>query len=89
MEVSFSVIDYIGKVEDGVALILSMKVEDSIYELAYWFNKEGNYVITADKYFLNKYNLMETSDFKGYEELKILIDKNIPPHEEIFKEFDV
>lgn len=89
MDLSFSVIDYIGKIEGGVAILLSMKVDDNLYELAYWFNKEGGCVLTADKYFLNKYNLVEMKDFKGYEQLIYLIDKGLPTREEIFKEFDI
>jgi hypothetical protein len=89
MEISFSVIDYIGKIEDGVAVLLSMKVDDLLYELAYWFNKEGGYTLTADKYFLNDFNLVELKDFKGFEQLKYLIDKSLPTKEEIFKEFAI
>jgi len=89
MEISFSVIDYIGKLEDGVAVLLSMKVDDDLYEIAYWFNKDENYTLVADKYFLDKYKLIELSDFQGYEELKYLIDRSLPSHEAIFEEFGV
>lgn len=88
MNISFSVIDYIGKIEDGIALLLSMKVDDELYELAYWFNKKGGYVLTADKYFLDKYNLIEMKDFQGYEQLIYLINKSLPSHDEIFKELN-
>jgi len=39
--ISVSVIDYIGKMEDGVALLLSVMIFDQLYEIAYWFNQKG------------------------------------------------
>ena len=66
-----------------------MKVDDNLYELAYWFNKKGSYTLTADKYFLDDFKLIELKNFKAYEELTILIDKCLPTREEIFKEFEV
>ena len=54
---SISVIDYIGKIKDGVAVLLSLNVDDKIYELVFWFNKTSNYTLTVDEKLLNDLSL--------------------------------
>ena len=57
-EVNFiSIIDYIGEINGGVAVLLSMKVKENIYQLVYWFNKEDNYIMSVDENFLKDYNV--------------------------------
>lgn len=42
-EVNFiSVIDYIGEINNGVAILLSMKVLEKIYQIIYWFNEDND-----------------------------------------------
>ena len=38
--VSVSVVDYIGKIKDGVAVLLSLNIDDNIFEMIFWFNKK-------------------------------------------------
>jgi len=89
MEVNFiTVIDYLGEIGGGVAVILSMKVRDKIYEIAYWFDPDNNYLISADENFLKDYNLNSIYDYKDYKELAYYIHTFVLDNKkEIFKEF--
>jgi len=88
-EVNFiSVIDYIGEINGGVALLLSMKVIDKIYQIAYWFDKENNYRISVDDIFLHDYNIKDIYEYKNYKTLAYYIHTFVLDNKaEIFKEF--
>jgi len=88
-EVNFiSVIDYIGEINGGVAVLLSMKVKEKIYEIAYWFDKENNYRISADDSFLQDYNIKDIYEYKDYKKLAYYIHTFVLDNkDEIFKEF--
>ena len=88
-EVNFiSVIDYIGEINGGVAVLLSMKVGEKIYEIAYWFDKENNYRISSDDNFLQDYNIKDIYEYKDYKKLAYYIYTFVLNNkEEIFKEF--
>ena len=83
-----SIIDYIGEIKDGVAVLLSMKVKDKIYQLFYWFNKDDNYIMSVDENFLNDYNIKSIYEYKNYKKLAYYIHTFVLDNkEEIFKEF--
>jgi hypothetical protein len=83
-----SVIDYIGEINNGVAVLLSMKVKETIYEIGYWFDKENNYIISADDNFLKDYNIASIYEYKNYKTLAYYIHTFVLDNkEEIFKEF--
>ena len=83
-----SVIDNIGEINNGVALLLSMKVKESIYEIGYWFDREDNYIISADENFLKDYGISEIYEYKNYKKLAYYIHTYVLDNkEEIFKEF--
>ena len=88
-EINFiSVIDYIGEINNGVAVLLSMKVKETIYEIGYWFDKENNYIISADDNFLKDYNVESIYDYKNYKSIAYYIHTFVLDNkEEIFKEF--
>jgi hypothetical protein len=88
-EVNFiSVIDYIGEINNGVAVLLSMKIVDKIYELGYWFDKEDNYIISADDVFLEDYKIETIYDYTNYKKLAFYIHNFVLDNkDEIFKEF--
>ena len=83
-----SVIDYIGGFNDGVAVLLSMKIKDKIYQLAYWFDRDNNYLMSVDENFLVDYNIKSIYDYKNYKKLAYYIHTFVLNNkEEIFKEF--
>ncbi len=84
---NISVIDYIGKVRDGIAILLSWVIDDETYEIIYWFNKNDNYRLYVDDRLLERLKIKSIYDFNQLSNLLIYINSVIPPKENIFKEF--
>lgn len=85
--ISVSVIDYIGKMEDGVALLLNVIIFDQLYEMAYWFNKKGLVRIVPEEKMLKKLGVESIYDYDKLEDLVYLIHSNIPNVDKILNEF--
>lgn len=88
-EINFiSVIDYLGEIGGGVAVLLSMKITDKIYQIAYWFDKDDNYMISADGNFLEDFKINDIYEYRNYKKLAYYIHNFVLDNkEEIFKEF--
>ena len=41
-----SIKNYIGKVDNGISIDLSLKINDDLYNMIYWFDKNDNYFIS-------------------------------------------
>jgi len=83
-----SVIDYIGKINNGVAVLLSMKVVDKIYELVYWFDVENEYLLSCDDNFLTDYNIKDIYEYKNYKKLAYYIHNYVLDNkDDIINEF--
>lgn len=86
---SISLIDYIGKIDDGVAVLLSLLINENTYQVIYWFNPKNEFRIVIEEKFYEDF-----PKIKNIYEYEYLIDliyhidtKVLPPREEIFKEF--
>lgn len=86
---SISVVDYIGKVKDGVAIILSINIDDTIYQMIFWFNKNSNYVLTVDEKMLTLLNVENIYEYENLEDLLKKIFFALPPVKELFEKFEV
>ena len=65
-----------------------MKVKDKIYQIGYWFNKNNNYLISADEIFLKDYNIKSIYEYEDYKKLAYYIHTFVLNNkDEIFKEF--
>lgn len=87
--VSISVVDYIGKVKEGVAILMSINIDDTIYQFVFWFNKECKYVLSVEER-LTK--LLEVNTIYEYEHLEELLKKiflALPPVKELFEKFEI
>jgi hypothetical protein len=76
--VSVSVIDYIGQMEDGVALLLSVKIFEELYEVAYWFNRDGKVRIVPEEKMLRKLKVNSVYEYDHVQDLVMVIHSNIP-----------
>ena len=85
--ISVSVIDYIGQIEDGVALLLNVMIMDESYEVSYWFNREKQVRIVPEKKMLDKLNVQDIYDYDKLEDLVYIIHLNIPNVDKILDEF--
>lgn len=83
-----TVIDYIGQIENGVAILLSMRIDEKIYQMIYWFDSHDNYFMNIDQNFLADYKIKSIYDYKNYKKLAFYIHHFVLTNkEEIFKEF--
>ena len=85
--ISISIIDYIGKVENGVALLLNIVAGDTTYELGYWYNKNGDFRLIPEKKVLDKLNIVNIYEYKYIKELIYFIHHSLPDTEKILNEF--
>lgn len=90
MNISISIIDWIGKMENGIGVILSLNLKNEAYEIIYWFDKDDNYRFVIQEDFLQKYNIENIYQYKYFRDIIIHIDKIVlPSREEIWKEFEL
>lgn len=87
--ISISLVDYIGVVDNGIGIILSLIIGEENYELMYWFNKENKYtIVIEDKFYIDFPKI--DNILKYSENLMYHIDSNVlPPKSEIFKTFNL
>lgn len=85
--ISVSVIDYIGQIEDGVAMLINVMIFDEFYEMSYWFNREGTVRLVPEQKFLDKLKVSSIYDYDGFTDLILLIHTNIPNVDKILDEF--
>jgi hypothetical protein len=89
MDVNISLIDYIGIIENGVGLLLSIRVIDDIYEIIYWFNVDGNIKIITEEDFLILLGVKDIYEYDGLDNLINKIESVIPDKIDILKEFSL
>jgi hypothetical protein len=83
-----TVIDYIGGINKGIAVLLSMRIIDNIYQIGYWFDRDDNYLISADENFLKDFNIKDIYEYKNCSKLAFYIHNYVLENkEELYKEF--
>lgn len=85
--ISISIIDYLGKIENGVGLLLSMVSGNETYEIGYWFNREGKFRIIPDDKLLKKLNLEDIYEFEYIKEFVYFIHNSLKNPDDILNEF--
>jgi hypothetical protein len=85
--ISISIIDYLGKIENGVGLLLSLVAGDESYELGYWFNKDGHFRIVAESKLLQKLGVNDIYEFEYINEFIYFIHNSLPDPDKILNEF--
>jgi hypothetical protein len=85
--ISVSIIDYIGRMEDGVGLLLSVMIFDELYEIAYWFNREGKVSFVPEEKLLKRLGVDSIYDYEKVEDLIMVVHANIPNVDKILDEF--
>lgn len=87
---SISIIDWLGKVGDGVGVLLSLKIGNKLYEMGYWINPENDYRVVMDKQFMTDYRIIDIYEFEGLESLLQYIHAEVlPPLQKMFAEFNL
>jgi hypothetical protein len=85
--ISISIIDYLGKIENGVGLLLSLVTGDISYEIGYWFNKDGQIRLIPEPRLLQKLGVDDIYQYKYINEFVYFIHNSIPDTNKILDEF--
>ena len=84
-----SLIDYIGKINNGIGIIFSWILFDEYHEFIFWFNEKNEYKLFTDEK-LNK--SLEVNDIYSWEQLDnfiVYLNSIIPAKKDIFKQFEI
>ena len=87
--VSISIVDFIGKIKDGVGVVLSINIDDTIYQMVFWFNKECKYVLSVDEELLKLLNVKTIYEYEHLEDLLRKIFIALPPVKDMFEKFEI
>lgn len=87
---SVSIIDWIGVIDDGVAVILSLVINEKSYEMMYWFNNKKFRITLDENFYINYPKIKNIYEYEYLIDLIYHIDTNVlPSREEIFKTFKI
>jgi putative heme iron utilization protein len=82
---TFDIIEYLGKFEDGVLALISLNYEDVYYD-ATFFYKENFVTLTTDEKL--EEIIGEVEEWSGYNNLVLDIMKKVVPYDEIITRLD-
>lgn len=88
-EINFDIIEYIGKLDDGIFILLTLSYQNEFYETIFYY-KEAVVALTPDKK-LEKKLKCKIEDWSGYSNLMLRIIEKIVPYGEminIVNDFD-
>ena len=81
-ELDISIKDYIGVLEGGIAVVISMKHEENIYEAIYWYDNQNHKVLTIDMDLEDIIGKIE--DYDKYSEIMTYLDTETPDFDDLF-----
>jgi isopenicillin N synthase-like dioxygenase len=82
----FDIIEYLGKIEDGALVILSLNYEDEYYEATFYY-KNQFVTLTVDEK-LEEVLECSIEKWKGYNKLVLEIVERLVPYNEIINTLD-
>jgi hypothetical protein len=80
------ILDYIGKHEDGILVLLSIGHEEEYYEASFYY-RENFVVLTVQENLEEKLN-SKIEDWEGYESLMYQIVTKVVPFKEMINRID-
>jgi hypothetical protein len=82
---TFDIIEYLGKFEDGVLALISLNYENEYYD-ATFFYKEDFVTLTIDEKL--EEIIGEIEEWPGYDNIVLELMKRVVPYEEIITRLD-
>jgi hypothetical protein len=82
---TFDIIEYLGKFEDGVLALISLNYENEYYD-ATFFYKENFVTLTIDEKL--EEIIGEVEEWSGYNNLVLELMKKVVPYDEIITRLD-
>lgn len=87
LSIQTSVVDYLGEVNGGVSILISLTMYDYSFEGVYWIHPDQYNTLELDPDFLKLFGVEKTEDLVFLYELIEDLNGTIPDTEEIFKQF--
>lgn len=81
------ILDYIGKINDGALVLISIIYEGEYYEGTFYYNKNNIVALTVEKK-LEDLIGCTIEEFKDYNEIMISLIKRVVPIDEIINRLD-
>jgi hypothetical protein len=90
MELTFDIIEYMGKMDGGVFVLLNLNVDNTNFYDAIFYYKENIVALTVDEKFEELIG-QKIEDFSGYKDIMTAIIKRVLPYKDainIVNDFD-
>jgi hypothetical protein len=81
-DLDISIVNYLGKLEKGVLVLLSVKYKENIFEATYWYDEEYKVITLEDK--LEK-ELGSVEDLESYKDIIEYLDQNTSNFDKIYE----
>jgi len=85
--ISVSIVDYLGKIGNGVGLLLNVIIQEKSYQMGFWFNRDGLIVLTPDNKLLKDLDINTIYEYDKYEELCLFLLYNIKNPKDILDKY--
>jgi hypothetical protein len=86
MNLTVDVLDYLGKINNGILVVLSIGYDDDYYEATFYY-QEQLLALTPDDKLIDKIGC-EVEDWDGYNDLMLEIMKKVVPYDEMINRVD-
>jgi len=86
MEIKADIIEYLGKVEEGIIVLLSLSYEEEYYECTLYY-KDRLVALTPEEKLEEKLGSV-IEDWEGYNDLMLEILKKVVPYDEMISRCD-
>jgi hypothetical protein len=86
-KIKFSILDYLGKIELGVLVLLSFTYEEKYYEGTFFYTDES-ILLTVDDLLEKELGVDNIENWEGYVDLIKSILKSIIPYQEVYSRMD-
>ena len=87
--VSLSIVDIMGNLDNGLGILYSLRIKDTVYEMVYWFDNDGGYRLVTGSDFLTDFNLNSVYEYKKLPQLIKYLDDQIPNKEMLMKQYGI
>lgn len=86
-ELSISILDVKGQINNGVGLLLNLMIKDEAFELGYWFNIHDDIIISPEDKLLIFLDVEKIEEYEYFDILINFIHENIPNKDKIIEEY--